>query len=121
MAVDRIQWGAEAWRIADLHMPDDPSPFQKDEGIPCIMLIHGGFWKEQYTLDLMQPMADDLAEAGVAAWNVEYKRWSPGDEGVWMDSLSDVLRAWGHLSRSPVLTSPGPWSWDTPPAVNWPC
>ena len=42
------------------------------------MLIHGGFWKEQYTLDLMQPMADDLAEAGVAAWNVEYKRWSPG-------------------------------------------
>jgi dipeptidyl aminopeptidase/acylaminoacyl peptidase len=48
-------------------------------------------------------MADDLAEAGVAAWNVEYKRWSPGDEGVWMDSLSDVLRAWGHLSLIPGI------------------
>ena len=57
-------WGAEAWQIADLYMPDDPSPFQKDEGIPCVMLIHGGFWKEQYTLDLMQPIAEDLAEAG---------------------------------------------------------
>ena len=45
MAVDRMQWGAEAWQYADLYMPDDPSPFQKDEGIPCIMLIHGGFWK----------------------------------------------------------------------------
>ena len=95
MAVDRVQWGAEAWQIADLYMPDDPSPFQKDEGIPCVMLIHGGFWKEQYTLDLMQPIAEDLAEAGVAAWNVEYKRWSPEEDGVWMDTLSDVLRAWG--------------------------
>ncbi|MGB2070341.1 MAG: alpha/beta hydrolase family protein [Poseidonia sp.] len=103
MAVDRVQWGAEAWQIADLYMPDDPSPFQKDEGIPCVMLIHGGFWKEQYTLDLMQPIAEDLAEAGVAAWNVEYKRWSPEQEGVWMDTLSDVLRAWGHLSLIPGI------------------
>ena len=95
MAVDRMQWGAEAWQYADLSMPDDPSPFQKDEGIPCIMLIHGGFWKDAYGLDLMQPIAEDLAEAGVAAWNIEFKRWSPGDEGVWMDTLSDVLRAWG--------------------------
>ena len=103
MAVDRVQWGAEAWQIADLYMPEEPSPFQKDEGIPCVMLIHGGFWKEQYTLDLMQPIAEDLAEAGVAAWNVEFKRWAPGDEGVWMDTLSDVLRAWGHLALLPGI------------------
>ena len=67
------------------------------------MLIHGGFWKEQYTPDLMQPIAEDLAEAGVAAWNVEYKRWSPEEDGVWMDTLSDVLRAWGHLSLIPGI------------------
>ena len=48
MAVDRMQWGAESWQYADLYMPDDPSAFQKDVGIPCIMLIHGGFWKEKY-------------------------------------------------------------------------
>ena len=103
MAVDRVQWGAEAWQHADLYMPDDPSPFQKDEGVPCVVLIHGGFWKQQYTLDLMQPIALDLAEAGVAAWNIEFKRWSPGDEGVWMDTLSDVLRAWGHLALIPGI------------------
>ena len=103
MAVDRMQWGAEAWQYADLYMPDDPSAFQKDEGIPCIMLIHGGFWKDTYSLDLMQPIAEDLAEAGVAAWNIEFKRWAPGDEGVWMDTLSDVLRAWGQLALLPGI------------------
>ena len=101
MPVDRMQWGAEVWQFADLTMPDDPSPFQKDVGVPCIMLLHGGFWKEEYGLDLMQPIAQDLAEAGIASWNVEYKRWSKGDEGVWMDTLSDVLRAWGQLALLP--------------------
>jgi dipeptidyl aminopeptidase/acylaminoacyl peptidase len=67
------------------------------------MLIHGGFWKDAYSLDLMQPIAEDLAEAGVAAWNIEFKRWSSGDEGVWMDTLSDVLRAWGQLALLPGI------------------
>ena len=103
MAVDRMQWGAEPWQFADLYMPDEPSPFQRDEGVPCIMLIHGGFWKEEYTLDLMRPLALDLADAGIASWNIEFKRWSEGDEGVWMDTLSDVMRAWGQLALLPSI------------------
>ena len=39
MAVVRKQWGAEPWQHADLYMPDDPSPFQKEEGVPCIILL----------------------------------------------------------------------------------
>ena len=65
------------------------------------MLIHGG-WKTKYGLELMKPIAEDLAEA-VAAWNIEFKRWSEGDEGVWMDTLSDVLRAWGQLALLPGI------------------
>jgi len=103
MGVDRMQWGAEPWQFADLYMPDDPSPFQRDEGVPCIMLIHGGFWKEKYTLDLMKPIALDLADAGIASWNIEFKRWSHNDEGVWMDTLSDVMRAWGQLALLPSI------------------
>ena len=103
MGVDRMQWGAEDWQFADLHMPDDPSAFQKPEGVPCIMLIHGGFWKSQWTSELMRPIADDLAEAGIAAWNIEFKGWSDGDEGVWMDTLSDVMRAWGQLALLPGI------------------
>ena len=103
MAVDRMQWGAEEWQYADLYMPDDPSPFQNDAGLPCVMLIHGGFWKSSWTSELMKPIAQDLAEAGVATWNIEFKGWSDGDEGVWMDTLSDVLRAWGQLALLPGI------------------
>ncbi|GIQ96832.1 MAG: hypothetical protein CM15mP2_3190 [Methanobacteriota archaeon] len=76
MAVDRMQWGAEKWQFADLYTPDVGSPYASEHGIPCVMLIHGGFWKEKYGLELMKPIAEDLAEAGIAAWNVEFKRWS---------------------------------------------
>ena len=48
MPVDRMQWGAEEWQFADLYMPDEPSPYQKEVGVPCVMLIHGGFWKDEY-------------------------------------------------------------------------
>jgi dipeptidyl aminopeptidase/acylaminoacyl peptidase len=51
----------------------------------------------------MKPIAEDLAEAGVAAWNIEFKRWSGSEEGVWMDTLSDVLRAWGQLALLPGI------------------
>jgi dipeptidyl aminopeptidase/acylaminoacyl peptidase len=103
MPVDRMQWGAEEWQFADLYMPDEPSPYQKSEGVPCIMLIHGGFWKDEYGLELMAPIAQDLAEHGVAAWNIEYKRTTAEEDGVWMDTLSDVMRAWGQLALLPGI------------------
>ena len=103
MGVDRMQWGAEEWQYADLYMPDDESPYANSNGVPCVMLIHGGFWKSEWTSELMKPVAQDLADAGVAAWNIEFKGWSEGDEGVWMDTLSDVLRAWGQLALLPGI------------------
>lgn len=103
MAVDRMQWGAEDWQVADLYMPDEPSPYQKDIGIPCMMLIHGGFWKSEYGMDLMAPIAEDLAESGIAAWNIEFKRTTADEEGVWMDTMSDIMRAWGQLALLPGI------------------
>ena len=103
MAVDRMQWGAEEWQFADLYMPDIESPFANEHGLPCVMLIHGGFWKSQYTSELMKPIAEDLAEAGLAAWNIEFKRWNEQESGVWMDTLSDVLRAWGQMALLPGI------------------
>ena len=84
-------------------MPDEDSPFASKHGVPCVMLIHGGFWKSEYSLELMKPIAEDLAEAGIAAWNIEFKRWTEQEDGVWMDTLSDVLRAWGQLALLPEI------------------
>ena len=61
------------------------------------------FGKPKYGLELMKPIAEDLAEAGVAAWNIEFKRRNENEDGVWMDTLSDVLRAWGQLALLPGI------------------
>ena len=101
--VDRMQWGASDWQYADLYMPEEESEFDKGHGVPCVMLIHGGFWKQKFDSSLMEPIAEDLADAGIAAWNIEFKRWSPEDTGVWMETISDVLRAWGQLALLPGI------------------
>lgn len=54
------------------------------------MLVHGGYWRSRYAADLMDPMAQALAAAGVTAWNVEYRR--PDDHG-WTATTADLAAA----------------------------
>jgi acetyl esterase/lipase len=57
-----------------------------------VVLVHGGFWKQGYGLNLMTPLADDLADRGYAVWNIEYRRvGQPG--GGWRGTLDDVAAA----------------------------
>jgi acetyl esterase/lipase len=78
---------------------DDPSQFGVLRGTgPVAVLIHGGFWKAQYGLDLMDALAEDLAGRGWAAWNIEYRRLGNGggvpqtldDVGAAIDLLADL-------------------------------
>jgi acetyl esterase/lipase len=65
---------------------------------PVAVLIHGGFWKAQYGLDLEVALAEDLAGRGWAAWNIEYRRLGNGggvpqtldDVSAAIDALADV-------------------------------
>ena len=68
---------------------DDPSQYGvlSGEG-PVAVLIHGGFWKAQYGLELMGALAADLVERGWAAWNIEYRRL--GNGGGVPETLDDV-------------------------------
>jgi acetyl esterase/lipase len=79
---------------------DDPSQYGVlyGEG-PVAVLIHGGFWKDQYGLDLMEPLAEDLAARGWAAWNIEYRRL--GNGGGVPYTLDDVGAAIDHLDQLP--------------------
>src|SRR4051812_50131212 len=64
----RHRYGAHFHQFADLHLPSGAGPF------PVAVLLHGGFWREQHSLDLDDPLARDLARRGWAAWNAEYRR-----------------------------------------------
>jgi pimeloyl-ACP methyl ester carboxylesterase len=80
---------------------DDPSQYGVlyGEG-PVAVLIHGGFWKAQYDLTLMDALAHDLAGRGWAAWNIEYRRL--GNGGGVPATLEDVSAAIDLLDTLPV-------------------
>jgi acetyl esterase/lipase len=67
---------------------------------PVAVLIHGGFWKAEYGLDLMERLAEDLAARGWAAWNIEYRRL--GNGGGIPSTLEDVSNAIDFLAELPV-------------------
>jgi acetyl esterase/lipase len=87
-----IAYGEHPDQVANLHLPArDGGPW------PCVVLVHGGFWRTGWDRTLMTPLAVDLAGRGVAAWNVEYRR--VGQEGGgWPGTLEDVAAAIDHLS-----------------------
>ena len=65
-----------------LLLPEGPGPH------PIAMLIHGGCWLA--TLGAMadyRPMAEQLASAGIATWNIEYRRVGH-DGGGWPGTFS---------------------------------
>ena len=87
---------------------DDPSQYGVlyGEG-PVAVVLHGGFWKAEYDLTLMDALCEDLAQRGWAAWNVEYRRL--GNGGGVPETLDDVSAAIDLLAeldvdRSRVVT-----------------
>jgi acetyl esterase/lipase len=52
------------------------------------VVIHGGFWRDAYDRSLMDALCEDLASAGWASWNLEYRRLGSG--GGWPETFDDV-------------------------------
>jgi dipeptidyl aminopeptidase/acylaminoacyl peptidase len=76
---------------------DHPSQFCElhGEGDRVAVLIHGGFWRRRYGLELEGGIARDLVGRGWAVWNIEYRRL--GDGGGWPTTFDDVRAAIGAL------------------------
>jgi acetyl esterase/lipase len=72
---------------------DHPSQFCElyPGGDNVAVLIHGGFWRDRYGLDLERDIAADLVARGWTVWNIEYRRL--GDGGGWPETCEDVKAA----------------------------
>lgn len=95
----RHAYGTESSQFGDLYLPTGAGPY------PVVILLHGGFWRASYGLKLMRMLACDLAQRGIAVWNVEYRRVGNAGGG-WPGTLQDVARAADflrHLASNSVL------------------
>ncbi len=60
-------------------------------GRGLVVLVHGGFWRQEWQRDTTESLAVDLTGRGFNTWNIEYRRI--GNGGGWPGSAQDVLMA----------------------------
>ncbi len=98
-ANERIVYGKDPLQFGELRLPTGAGPF------PVAILVHGGCWSAKLgnlpervtSFELLRPIAAALAKAGIASWNVEYRRLGNeggGWPGTYLDlsSATDLLR-----------------------------
>jgi len=87
----RIPYGDGPEQFGDLRLPKGKGPF------PVAIVIHGGCWVHSYAdIQNSTALADALRDAGIATWNIEYRRMDdPG--GGWPGTFTDVADAADHL------------------------
>ena len=83
----RIAYGRDSLQFGELRLPAGASASAL---APIAIIIHGGCWLSRYaSVRNSAPLADALAQAGVATWNLEYRRYDhPG--GGWTGTFRDV-------------------------------
>jgi acetyl esterase/lipase len=83
----KIPYGPGDMQFGELRLPKGNGPF------PLAMVIHGGCWVSKFaTLQNTAALADALRDAGIATWNIEYRRLDqPG--GGWPGTFQDVADA----------------------------
>ncbi|MFZ0370863.1 MAG: alpha/beta fold hydrolase [Halobacillus sp.] len=90
--MERIAYGTNENQFGELRLPEGDGPH------PVAVVIHGGFWKEHFGLEIMNDAAESLTSQGFATWNIEYRR--VGQEGgAWPGTLKDAAEACDYLAQ----------------------
>jgi len=89
----RVVYGSDPNQFVDVRVPRSKEPH------PVVFFIHGGYWRAKYDLSYAGHLCVALAKAGIATWNVEYRRvGNPG--GGWPGTFEDIRAAykffWTH-------------------------
>lgn len=90
----RITYGADPLQFGELRVPPTKGPH------PVAIVVHGGCWvarlgqndPKAVAMDNMRPLAAALTDAGIATWNVEYRRLGNAGGG-WPGTFRDVASA----------------------------
>jgi acetyl esterase/lipase len=95
----RIAYGRLPDQFGDLYLPTGARI-----GLPVVVMLHGGWWKDNQTLDSYRTRALVswlLARGDVAVWNLEFRRMQATGENTqapWPATLADVAAGFDHLA-----------------------
>lgn len=97
-SAERIPYGKDPLQFGELRVPAAKGAH------PVAIVLHGGCWLARLgtmdpravALDNMRPLAAALTDAGVATWNVEYRRLGH-DGGGWPGTFRDVANGTDFL------------------------
>lgn len=78
----RFYYGSQLPQFGDLRLPKGRGPH------PVAIVIHGGAWGSSVSLHYTASLSAALTCAGVATWNIEYRRIGGG--GGWPQTFQDV-------------------------------
>jgi pimeloyl-ACP methyl ester carboxylesterase len=85
---ETVAYGGHGDQVADV---------RRGDGERNAILLHGGFWRPEWTRSTTRALAVDLAVRGWTSWNVEYRR--PGLE----DMLADVAAVLERCAPGTVI------------------
>jgi acetyl esterase/lipase len=86
----RFPYGQDPNQFVDVRIPAGKGPH------PIVFFIHGGYWRAKYNLTYAGHLCHALKKAGIATWNIEYRRvGNPG--GGWPGTFEDVRSAYRAL------------------------
>lgn len=101
-----IAYGTDPLQVVDLWLPKGDGPH------PTVLMVHGGCWISDIAdRTIMNWIADDLRQRGIAVWNIDYRgvdREGGGYPGTFLDTAraADALREYAdryHLDISPLV------------------
>ena len=91
-ATTTIEYGTDPLQKVDLWVPEGKGEF------PVVVMVHGGCWQTAVAnRHLMDWVAEDLRQDGIAVWNIEYRGVDrPG--GGYPGTFTDVAAATDQLT-----------------------
>ena len=88
----REAYGTDPNQFVELRLPRGKGPY------PVLLSLHGGYWRAKYDLSYAGHLCEALRTAGVATFNVEYRRvGDPG--GGWPGTFADVRSAYRYVRQ----------------------
>jgi acetyl esterase/lipase len=93
-------YGPDPLQFGELRLPKSKTP------VPVVLIVHGGCWADHMahldprstSYELMKPLAAALTSAGVATWNIEYRR-SGSPNSTWANTYLDIAAATDYLRK----------------------